>query len=100
MKEFHEALYWGSADMAIAYVEDSQRAALRPIIKSMSSGEKTVDSKIDSTVFSDDVFEATVEVKVRAYKVPYYVVDERTDIQKWQFSMSSGWQLVELKKGS
>lgn len=100
VKEFHEALYWGDPDGALAFADMSKRAELDPILRGMSNkNEKVVDSKIESSMFSDSAEEANVKVRVRFYKIPYYIVLERVDEQTWEFDYTDTWHLESLKKG-
>lgn len=100
LKDFHDSLYWGDPEMALAYAEPEEREKMRPAVEAMSTAEKVVESKILSTQFSDSAYDAHVRVKVRSYKVPFYIVNERIDEQDWKFGLSDGWLLVALKKGA
>lgn len=100
MKEFHEALYWGDVDMALGYVDSEKQPEIRPILEGVSSSEKLVETKVMSTNFSESSFDAHVRMKVKSYRVPFYVVNERIDEQDWKFDLSTGWLLTAFKKGA
>ena len=99
IKYFHEALYWGNPDEALSFATDEDRTSLREVVSDMSGNERTVESKVYSTEVSDNGYDAVVRVKVKAYKVPFYVVNERIDEQVWTFEVGSGWKLKSLKRG-
>ncbi len=100
MKEFHEAISWGDADIAMGYVDPQKQEEVRPVIVSMTSDEKLVEGKIMSTAFAESAYDAHVRIKIKSYKVPFYLVKERIDEQDWKFDYSSGWLLVSYKSGA
>ena len=93
IKLFQDSLYWGSADDALAVVLPESREALRSELRGLQKKERLVDSKVDGIDFSDQAFEATVEITMRSYRIPVYVVESRTERQSWTFSIASGWML-------
>lgn len=94
VKDFQRALYWGQAGEAVALTEEASQEELRKLIRTSRKSEKIVESKVDYVEFGDESMDAEVEVVVKYYKVPFYVVNERTERQKWNFSYSSGWKYV------
>lgn len=100
LKEYHEAIAWGDADLALQYVEPEKRAGIRPVIEAMSNEEKVTDTKVMSSIFDDSASNATIRIKIKSYKIPYYVVKDRIDEEEWEYGMSDGWLLKGLKKGS
>lgn len=99
IKEFNESLKWGDPQLPLQYIDESSLNEVRPIIERMVEQEKVVEMKVVSSAFSDDGYEATVRLKVKSFKIPYYIVNERMDEQQWRFGMSSGWQLLSIKSG-
>ncbi|NMC62966.1 MAG: hypothetical protein GYA55_07330 [SAR324 cluster bacterium] len=100
LKEYHEAIAWGDTDLALQYVEAEKRGEIRPIIETMSNEEKVTDTKVMSSIFDDSASNATIRIKIKSYKIPYYVVKDRIDEEEWEYSMSDGWLLKGLKRGS
>jgi hypothetical protein len=101
-KKFSDALYWGEPGEAIAFVAPKSREALEPDFRSIRKSEKIVDSHVESVGFSDNAYKAKVDVMVKSYKIPFYVVNERNETQDWEFTIKSGWLLVsrsETKEG-
>ncbi len=94
VNNFQRALYWGQAGEAIALTEDGSQEELRRLIRDSRKSEKIVESKVDFVEYGQDSMDADVEVVVKYYKVPFYVVNERIERQKWNFSYSSGWRYV------
>ena len=93
MKRFNEALYWGYPQEALKYVVAESRAQVSEQLKDTGESERTVETKIRSVDFAKDSYEAKVEVDVRYFKVPVYVVNTRHEKQDWVFSTSDGWKL-------
>lgn len=94
VKKFEESMSWDDSSSALAMVDEKQRVALSGEFRRQLKSERVVDHKIVNLEFSDDAYTATAEVVVRAFKVPYYVVRERTELQKWRFNVSDGWKLT------
>jgi len=102
LKDFQEALYWGDPGAAIAMADASSHSSLRHQIKESKRSERIVESKIEMVEFSENAYRADVEVMVKYFKVPYYIVKERFEKQYWEFSTGSGWQFMSrepLKEG-
>ncbi len=93
MKKFHDALYWGNPSQALAMVTDEGRENVLASIKKSKREERIVDSKVEMVDFKNDSFEAEVDVTVRYFQVPYYVVKDRTEREQWEFSLVDGWRL-------
>lgn len=101
-RKFSDALYWGEPGEAITFVTPESRADLEPVFRRIRKQEKIVDTKIESVGFSDNAFTAKIEVTQKYYRVPYYVVNERTESQEWEFHVNGGWLMVsrsEIKQG-
>jgi hypothetical protein len=92
VKDFHEAIYWGQSHTALSLADESVRVELREKIRDAHKNVKLIDSKIDFVEFNDDVNEAKVDVAVKYYKVPFYVVNEKVEQQEWKFGAGSGWK--------
>lgn len=95
---FRDALYWGEPGEAIAFVLPQSRQMLEPAFRRIRKEEKIVDSRLESVEFLENGYKADVEMIVKYYRVPYYVVNERTEKQVWEFNMSDGWLLSERKE--
>lgn len=92
-RNFSEALYWGEPGEALTFVTPESRSDLELIFRRMRKHEKVVDSRIESVGFTDNAFTANIEVTQKYYKIPYYVVNERTENQVWEFHLNGGWLL-------
>ena len=44
--------------------------------------------------FDEDGSRATVTITTKRFKVPFYVVEDYTEDQQWEFSISDGWKFV------
>ena len=98
VNEFHDAVYWGRSQTALSLAKEESRNELRQLIRSIrKSKQKIVESKIEFVDFDEDAYEAEVEVLVKYYEEPYYIVRDRTEKQKWEFETASGWKFVTLE---
>lgn len=93
VKKFHEALMWGDPNGGLAFVEHENFEAIKNDLRKRSRTEKVVESAVQSVDFRENAFYADVEVGIKHYQVPFYIVQERRELQKWHFSMTEGWKL-------
>ena len=91
---FQESMSWGRPEDVVAFIAGDKRRDIARDLTRILSEERIVEVKIALLEFSDDAFDAELDVLVRSFKVPYYVVNERRERQKWEFGMSGGWKLV------
>lgn len=96
IKQFQDARYWDDQTVAMNFFLPDKRMELLQTLRRKQKDERIIESKVDDVTFTDDSKSAEVNVLVRSYKVPYYVVNERTERQTWKFSLSQGWQLEAL----
>lgn len=92
LSEFSNAVYWGNANKALTFASDQAKEDLKNHIRQASKQEKVVETEVEFVDYDDDVYAAEVDVLVKYYKVPQYVVKERRERQFWQFSVASGWE--------
>ncbi len=101
VQRFNHALYWGRSDDALAYAVPENRAQIAQVLKASNKHqERIVETKVDHIEFSEDGTTATVEVTVKAFRVPVYVVNDTAREQRWVFSFAHGWQIAGIDEGS
>jgi len=94
---FQRALSSGDLDGALSYLKADDPRLRQSIIDEVRSNkhkEKVVDSNMDLVLYSDEARRAEVEVLVKYFEVPYYVVRQRVEKGDWEFSHKDGWKLV------
>lgn len=94
IKAYNLAMRGGDMTLAVSCVEkDNQelREEIKAEIRKSKSKEKVVDNEIEYVEFDDDVYKADIEVKIRYYNVPFYVVNEKIEKTKWEFHSSEWW---------
>ena len=94
IKIFQDALYWGDQNTALAYVLPDNFESFQQTIRASKKNERIVESKVESANFTEDAYAATVEITVRSYRVPYYVVQDRLERQQWKFTLADGWKIA------
>ena len=94
IKGFNAAIVWGNHQEAAGYVAAESQLKLSSQFKDTSEEERIVDTKVTNVVWADGAREATVQVKTKFYRVPVYVVNTRTEEQRWTWSVGS-WKLVD-----
>lgn len=93
VKQFHEALYWGKANLVLAFIDEEVRSDLGDELFKNSRKERIVSSEVDSYGLSPEGFDANVRIRVKYFRVPFYIVQERLEEQRWEFELGSGWQI-------
>jgi len=94
IKGFNSAVVWGNHTEASGYVAPESQLKLSAQFKDTSEEERIVDTKVTNVVWADSAREATVQVKTKFYRVPVYVVNTRTEEQRWTWN-AGAWKLVD-----
>ena len=58
-----------------------------------------VDSEVQFVKFSEDAYEADVEVSTRFHIFSTNTIESRSQRERWRFSLGSGWKVIELESG-
>lgn len=97
VSDFQRERFWGNGGGALSFAEGTSREELREIIRDSRRSEKIVESEIEFIDFDKDAYKAQVDVIVKYYVVPQYVVQERIENQQWRFSFTDGWRFHALE---
>jgi hypothetical protein len=100
VKAFVDALRTNDIDKALMCIDDEHpevREALLQDLKRARRKEVVVSSETELVLFSDTSHKAAVEVLVKYYEIPYYIVNEREEKQDWVFTLHNKWKLVSLR---
>jgi len=95
VKKFSDGIAWGNKTAALEVVADQSRETISKQMRSAGEEERIWECKVDEVAWSDNAYKAKVSVKVKYYKVPFYVVKTRIEEQRWEFSLATGWKLVD-----
>ncbi len=95
VKRFTDALFWGTSGPIMEMVDEPAKKQVSQQVAEATDVERVVESKVVSIDFGDGSYTAQVDLKVRYYRVPYYMVQDRVEIQQWQFSFNDGWQITD-----
>ena len=98
IKHFSDVMSLGQPTKMLEFVAADRLSQIAPDLKKNFKNEKIVDCSVDDVQFSNDSYDADVKVRIKYYKVPVYVVDERLEHQRWTFSSSTGWKIYEREK--
>jgi hypothetical protein len=97
VQSFNHAMYWGRSEDALAFALPESRPELMKSMKEAAKyQERIVETKVDFIDFDEDGTSATVDVTVKAFRVPVYVVNDTARRQRWVFSLTDGWQLAGI----
>jgi hypothetical protein len=95
VKKFSDGISWGNKSVALGVVADQSRDAVAQQLRGLGEDERVWECKVDDVAWSENAYKAKVTVKVKYYKVPFYVVKTRLEQQNWEFSLGQGWKLVD-----
>lgn len=95
IKKFNAAVVFGNRMEAMNYVSTDSQGKVGAELKDNTEEERIVDSKVNNVVWADNARQATVEMKVKYFKVPVYVVNTRVEEQRWAFNVGEGWKLTD-----
>lgn len=98
LKEFHNKLYWGDVMGTGQYVKEEGRADTVETLRKSIDGYRVVESKVEGITHNEESEKADVRVNIRSYKIPFYIVEDHHYIEKWEFTLSDGWQYVSQKE--
>jgi hypothetical protein len=93
MKDYGNAVYWGDAGKILAFSTEDFQESLKGQLRKAKGKERVVETEVDFVDFKEESNLAEVDFKVKYYKVPYYVVEERRELLTWKFDLGSGWKL-------
>ena len=97
VSKFTSSLSWPDKSEAMRYVAQESRQEVAEGLELLGEDVKIVDSRVSNVNYEDNARKAVVNINVRFYQVPYYVVKTRKDKQTWEFGSSSGWQLIDIE---
>lgn len=95
-RKFSDAMVLGNKQIAMTVVMPESWPTVSKQIRGRNEEERVVESKLDDVQYSEAARKATVTVKVRYFKVPFYIVKSRIEEQHWEFTMSDGWKLRDF----
>ena len=91
---FQDHIHWGTPNESLQYVRVDKREKVGEQLEKGYEGVRVVESKVQSIQYNDASDVADVTLKVKYFKVPFYVVTDRVEKQHWEFSLSDGWQYI------
>ncbi len=91
LKSFQDNIYWGSYSRAVASVKEESIDDVRETFKRYKE-RKIVSIKTEDIAFSDLSKTATVQVLVKYYEIPQYVVNDENVEETWNFNLGE-WTL-------
>ena len=95
---FNDAMYWGKMQRALEMSDKTNHDSLRRELRRRKKEERVVETEIEFVDFSEEAYKANVDVLVKYFKVPFYVVNERLERQEWEFETGMGWKFVKLEQ--
>jgi len=96
LKKFHNSRFWGNAGDISSFLHPESSPGLATLLSPRKKEERITDSEVLGVVFSNDSYEAEVELEIKGYRYTTMVISARQEKQVWRFSMSSGWKLLSL----
>lgn len=94
VKKFGEALYWGKGE-AILFVDPAASADIKKTLTTQREDMRVVETKMRSVDFEDGARTAKVELLVKYYRIPFYIVTDSLEKQVWKFEVGGTWRLLK-----
>ncbi len=91
LPKFHRSVYWAQFEQAAAFVTPEARAEFVSKNESARRKENLVELEIDNVEFGPEAETAQVDVVVRYFKNPTYMVESRREQETWKFTRGDGW---------
>jgi hypothetical protein len=89
---FKKAVYWGSFAEAGTLMDRSMRREYVNLMKRRKRSERFVDIEVDRIDFDEDSNEAVVDLYIRYYGQPTYLVNDRVERFTWKYNrLGGGW---------
>lgn len=98
LTNFTRALYWGSIDEAAAFVKPSYRRDFVVEERARKKKERIVEIEPDDVLYDVGSDKAIVTISVKYYKVPFYLVNTKTEQQIWKYYRFQGGWLLSSRK--
>jgi hypothetical protein len=98
LENFKKAMYWSKPQELSKFMEDGRKTELLRGFKEQQKGEKLVSIEIGDIEIHDDLNHASVEMLVKYFRVPNYVVETRREMQEWNFSVVFGTWKIESRQ--
>jgi hypothetical protein len=96
---FKKAVYWGSYVEAGGLLNPSIRREYVNLMKRRKRSERFVDIEVDKIDFDEDSNEAIVDLYIRYYGKPTYLVSDRVERFTWKYNrLGGGWFAHEFKE--
>lgn len=96
LREFHNALFWGRFNSAVAFATPENESVLRNQFRNNQGKRRVVDSKVEYINFDEDAYKADVEMELRYHNLATNIVTPARKFEEWQFSVSDGWRIVAM----
>ena len=94
LKLFYQAQQWGRPEQTMLFVREDLRESMLEDFLRQNREERLVDTKIEYINWGSGSHDAKVDMLVKYYRAPYYIVTERRERQSWEFSFVDGWRLT------
>ena len=97
VKEFQEAVYYNNVMKALTKVADEMKESVKGDLMSRKERERIVEYKVEFSDFDESAYRAKVDVAVKYFEIPRYVVQTRIEKEDWHYITPGGWKLVDRK---
>ncbi len=94
VREFGEALYWGKGE-AVLFIDPEASAEVAQSLTIQREDMRVVETKVRRIEYEPSAYTAHVELTVKYYRIPYYIVTTATEKQVWRFEIAGTWRLFE-----
>lgn len=89
---FNSDVQWGDFRAASQLVAPQAKQEFENLARQRKQKEKGVDFEVENISENNNGFQAEVDVRMRYFRIPHYVVESRVERQYWEFErFQGGW---------
>lgn len=101
LERFNRARYWGGLSETVAFVTPKYQRDFIQKERSNTDVQRMVRTDVLRVELVDSGSSAEVEMEVRYFEKPTYLVKTRKEVQTWKYHrFAGGWLLTELDRSS
>ena len=93
LKNFQDYIYWGQYNNALSFADEERGLDIKKSLNRYKE-VKIVTMKTDDVTFLNSSKEANVNVIVKYYKIPQYIVVDEVVNETWYFNIGN-WKIKE-----
>lgn len=98
VQKFHKDLYWKAYNKLADNISANYREKYINMVSKSCKSERVIEIEVENIDFFEDSKKAHVLIKIKSFKEPRYMVEDRREKETWSFiSLDGGWLLESVE---